>query len=91
MFISCFQGCLFRFLGTDSRSRRARAPWFVRSVDIFSFAVGSSARSYFVRFALLLTLLAFFTIYNFCICAFIRICYNTVDNLLLWCYSLLDN
>lgn len=40
-----------RFLGTDSRSRRARAPWIVRSVDIFSFAVGSSAQMYMFFFS----------------------------------------
>lgn len=44
------------FLGADSRSRGARAPWFVRSVDIFPFAVGSSARLYLCGFRSLLTL-----------------------------------
>lgn len=48
----------FLFLGADSRSRRARAPWFVRSVDIFPFAVGSSARLYLCGFRSLLTLSA---------------------------------
>lgn len=46
------------FLGADSRSRRARAPWFVRSVDIFSSAVGSSAQLYLCGFLSLLTLSA---------------------------------
>lgn len=44
------------FLGADSRSRGARAPWFVRSVDIFLSAVGSSARLYLCGFRSLLTL-----------------------------------
>lgn len=47
------------FLGADSRSRGARAPWFVRSVDIFPSAVGSSARLYLFGFRSLLTLSAF--------------------------------
>ena len=46
------------FLGADSRSRGARAPWFVRSVDIFPSAVGSSARLYLCGFLSLLTLSA---------------------------------
>lgn len=46
------------FLGADSRSRGARAPWIVRSVDIFPFAVGSSARLYSCGFRSLLTLSA---------------------------------
>lgn len=48
----------FLFLGADSRSRGARAPWFVRSVDIFPSAVGSSARLYLCGFLSLLTLSA---------------------------------
>lgn len=47
------------FFGADSRSRGARAPWFVRSVDIFPSAVVSSARLYLCGFRSLLTLLAF--------------------------------
>ena len=39
----CFS---FSFFGAYSRSRGARAPWFVRAVDIFLSAVGSSARLY---------------------------------------------
>lgn len=46
----------FLCLGADSRSRGACAPWFVRSVDIFSSAVGSSARLYLCGFRSLLTL-----------------------------------
>lgn len=83
------------FLGSDSRSRGARAPWFVRSVDIFSSAVGSSAQLYLCGFRSLLTLLAFFTILllrcsSFC-CHFLQICYITVDIVLCLCYCLLDN
>lgn len=48
----------FLFLGADSRSRGARSPWFVRSVDIFPSAVGSSAQLYLCGFRSLLTLLA---------------------------------
>ena len=58
-FISCFIGSSFCFLGADSRSRGARAPWFVRSVDILSFAVSSSAQSYLFGFRSLFTLSAF--------------------------------
>lgn len=61
----CFGISLFRvsfpfslFLGADSRSRGARAPWFVRSVDIFPSAVVSSARLYLYGFRSLLTLSA---------------------------------
>lgn len=32
-------------LCADSRSRRARAPWLVRSADIFCFAVAPSAQA----------------------------------------------
>lgn len=46
------------FLGADSRSRGARAPWFVRSVDIFPSAVCSSAQLYLCGFRSLLTLSA---------------------------------
>lgn len=46
------------FLGADSRSRGARAPWVVRSVDIFLFVVASSAQSYLCGFLFLLTLSA---------------------------------
>lgn len=46
------------FLGADSRSRGARAPWFVRSVDIFPSAFGSSAQLYLCGFRSLLTLSA---------------------------------
>ena len=46
MFISCFQCFLFRFLGADSRSRRARTPWIVRSVDMFLYALAPLAQSY---------------------------------------------
>lgn len=49
---------LLNLPGTDSRSRGARAPWFVRSVDIFPSAVGSSARLYLCGFRSLLTLSA---------------------------------
>ena len=48
----------FLLFGADSRSRGARAPWFVRSVDIFSFVVASSAQSYLCGFLSLLTLSA---------------------------------
>ena len=57
-FISCFIGSSFCFLCADSRSRGARAPWFVRSVDIFLFVVASSAQSYLCGFLSLLTLSA---------------------------------
>lgn len=46
------------FLGADSRSRGARSPWFVRSVDIFPSDIGSSAQSYLCGFRFLLTLSA---------------------------------
>lgn len=46
------------FLGADSRSRRARAPWFVRSVDILLFVFASSAQSYWCGSRSLLTLSA---------------------------------
>lgn len=58
MFISCFQGFFFRFFCADSRSRRARVPWLVRSVDIFPSAVGFSAQLYLCGFRSLLTLSA---------------------------------
>lgn len=48
----------FLFFGADSWSRGARAPWFVRSVDIFPSSVGSSARLYLFGFHSLLTLSA---------------------------------
>ena len=52
----CF---FFLFLGADSRSRGARAPWFVRSVDIFPSSFGSSAQLYLFVFRSLLILSAF--------------------------------
>lgn len=49
---------LLNLPGSDSRSRGARVPWFARSVDIFSSAVGSSAQLYLCGFCSLLTLSA---------------------------------
>ena len=57
-FISCFIVSSFCFLGADSRSRGARAPWFVRSFDILLFVVAFSAQSYLFGFLSLLTLSA---------------------------------
>lgn len=57
-FISCFIGSSFCFLGADSRSRGACAPWFVRSFDIFLFVVASSAQLYLCVSRSLLTLSA---------------------------------
>ena len=36
----------FRFFGADSRSRGARAPWLVRSFDMFLYALAPLAQSY---------------------------------------------
>ena len=58
MFISCFQGFFFRFFGADSRSRGARAPWLVRSVDMFLYALAPLAQSYLCGSRSLLTLFA---------------------------------
>ena len=48
----------FRFFGADSRSRGARAPWLVRSVDMFLYALAPLAQSYLCVFRSLLTLFA---------------------------------
>lgn len=57
-FISCLIGSFFFFLGADSRSRGARAPWFLRSFDVFLFVVASSAQAYLCGSRSFLTLSA---------------------------------
>ena len=94
----CFGISLFRvsfpfflFLCAEWRSRRARSPWLARSFDIFLFVVASSAQLYCVRFALLLPLSAFFTIYYFRICSFKRIFIFLLTIVYFCAIFLLDN